>query len=350
MTTYSARVALRVGIIGLGFGARQIPGFKAAGWDVTAVCASHAERANAVAKEHGIATAVADVDELCAHEDVDVVSVASPPHVHREHVLTALAAGKHVLCEKPFASDSSEAREMLAAAERLGVVHAIDHEFRYAPGRAKVKELLGADAIGAPRLALVMEMTGTLVDPNRPRQEWWLRRDRGGGLLGALGSHWIDSLIWWLGAVERVSAELAISTPTRPSIDGRMVDVTADDTAQLLLRLRTGAIATVQLSSAVHHPSRRVILYGSGGSLVLGGDGRVMLARGSGPLEEILPASSSDGAFAELARRVREHIESGPTGTAQAPHPTFADGLRVQEVMDAAYRSADIGRAVAVAS
>ncbi len=266
------------------------------------MCASHTERARAVAKEHGIAAGVADVAELCARDDVDVVSVASPPHVHRDHVMTALAAGKHVLCEKPFASDAGEAREMLAAAERAGVVHAIDHEFRYAPGRARVKELLEGDAIGTPRLALVMEMTGTLVDPSRPRQEWWLRRELSGGLLGALGSHWIDSLIWWLGDVERVSAELAISTPTRPTTDGGTVDVTADDTAQLLLRLRGGAIATVQLSSAVHHPSRRVILYGSGGSLVLGGDGRVMLARGS------------------------------------------------QEVMDAAYRSAEVGGPVAVAN
>jgi predicted dehydrogenase len=343
-------VALRVGIVGLGFGARQIPGFRAAGWEVTAVCASHPERANAVAKEHGIAAAVADVAALCARDDVDVVSVASPPHVHRDHVMTALAAGKHVLCEKPFANDAREASEMLAAAERAGVVHAIDHEFRYTPGRSKVKELVGGGAIGTPRLALVMEMTGALVDPARPRQEWWLRRDRRGGLLGALGSHWIDSLVWWLGDVARVSAELAISSPTRPTTDGATVQVTADDTAQLLLRMRSGTIATIQLSSAVHHPSRRVILYGSGGTLVLGGDGRVMLARGSGALEEILPATAGDGAFAELARRVRAHIESGPTGNADAPHPTFADGLRVQEVMDAAYRSAEVGGAVAVAS
>lgn len=156
--------------------------------------------------------------------------------------------------------------------------------------------------------------------------------------------------MWWLGDVTRVSAELAISSPTRPTIDGGTVQVTADDTAQLLLRMRSGAIATIQLSSAVHHPSRRVILYGSGGTLVLGGDGRVMLARGSGALEEILSASAGDGAFAELARRVRAHIETGPTGTADAAHPTFADGLRVQEVMDAAYRSAEVGGAVAVVS
>jgi len=344
-------MGLRVGIIGTGFGARvQVPGFRAAGYEVTAICSARMDHARAAADQAGIPVALDIASDLVARDDVDVVSVTSPPTLHREHVLAALAAGKHVICEKPMARDTGEAREMLAVAERAGVVHAIDHEFRYTPARSKVKELLEAHSIGEMRLALVMEMTGMLVDPTRPRQEWWLRRDRAGGLLGALGSHWIDSLIWWLGAVDRVSSELGISSKTRPTTDGGSARVTADDTAQLLLRMSSGAIATIQLSSAVHHPSRRVILYGSDGTIVLGGDGRVMLARGSGPLAEILPASTNDAAFPDLARRVREHIEAGATGKDDAPHPTFADGLRVQEVMDAAYRSAEVGGAVAVAS
>jgi len=344
-------MALRVGIVGTGFGARvQVPGFRSAGYEVTAICSADPARARAAAEQAHIPAAVDTVDQLVERDDVDVVCVASPPALHREHTLAALAAGKHVICEKPMARDTREAREMLATAERAGVVHAIDHEFRYTPARSKVKELLAAGAIGEMRLALVMEMTGMLVDPARPRQEWWLRRDRAGGLLGALGSHWIDSLIWWLGSVDRVSSELGISTETRPTTTGEPVRVTADDTAQLLLRMSSGAIATIQLSSAVHHPSRRVILYGGDGTIVLGGDGRVLLARGSGALEEVLPAGETDGAFPDLARRVREHIEAGPTGKADAPHPTFADGLRVQEVMDAAYRSAEVGRAVAVAN
>lgn len=346
-------MALRVGIVGLGFGARQIPGFRAAGWEVTAICASRQDRAAAAARELGIEAVGTDVSALARRDDVDLVSVASPPHVHRDHVMAALAARKHVLCEKPFASNVHEAREMLDVAESARVVHAIDHEFRYTAARGKVKELLDEGAIGDVRLVLVMGMTGGLVDPNQVRQEWWLRRDRAGGILGALGSHWIDSLRWWLGDIARVSCELGVSTPRRPTTDGAVAEVTADDTAQVLLRMRSGAIATIQLSSAVHHPSRRVILYGSSGTIVIGGDGRVLLARSGGPLAEILPDAPPDEtsrAFAELARRVRTHIEQGPTGTRDAPHPTFADGVAVQEVMDAAYRSAEVGGAVAIAS
>lgn len=344
-------MALRVGIVGTGFGARvQVPGFRAAGYDVTAICAAHLDRARSAAEQGRIPVALDDVEELVRREDVDVVSISSPPALHRDHVLAAIAAGKHVICEKPMARDAAEAIEMLEAAERAGIVHAIDHEFRYTPARSKVKKLLDQRTIGTPRLALVMEMTGMLVDPARPRQEWWLRRDRAGGLLGAIGSHWIDSLLWWLGDAERVSCELGISTETRPTTDGRAVKVTADDTAQVLLRMTSGAIATIQLSGAVHHPSRRVILYGSEGTLVLGGDGRVLTARGAGALEEVLPASPSDSAFPALARAVAHHIDEGPTGRRHSPHPTFVEGLRVQQVMDAAYRSAEVGGAVAIAS
>jgi len=340
-------MTLRVGIVGVGFGARQVPGFRAAGYEVTAVCASRAERAEAAQRELWVAASTTDVSALARRDDVDVVSVTSPPHLHRDHVLAAIAAGKHVICEKPFAATAQEARELLAAAESARIVHAVDHEFRYTAARSRVKELLDGRAVGDVRLALVMGMTGSLVDAAQPRQEWWLRRDRSGGLLGALGSHWIDSLRWWLGDVERVSCELGISSTTRPTTDGGTATVTADDTAQLLMRMRSGAIATIQLSSAVHHPSRRVIVYGGAGTIVIGGDGRVLLANEGGPLAQVLPDAKGDEttrAFTELARRVREHIETGRDGV----HPTFSDGVAVQDVLDAAYRSAEVGGAVAI--
>src|ERR1700687_1107576 len=186
--SYCAGMALRVGIVGTGFGARvQVPGFRAAGFEVTAICSAHLDRARTAAEQAGIPVAVDAVSDLVGRSDVDVVCVSSPPTLHREHTLAALDAGKQVIREKPMARDSAHARAMLATAERAGVVHAIDHEFRYTPARLKVKELIEAHAVGEMRLALVMEMTGALVDPTRPRQEWWLRRDRGGRLAGASG-------------------------------------------------------------------------------------------------------------------------------------------------------------------
>jgi len=113
--------------------------------------------------------------------------------------------------------------------------------------------------------------------------------------------------------------------------------------------MSSGAIATIQLSSAVHHPSRRVILYGSDGTIVLGvmvGASRARIGRARGD-----PSGERDRRRVPGPRAARARAHRGrATGNSEAPHPTFADGLRVQEVMDAAYRSAEIGGSVAVAS
>ncbi|HJW47857.1 MAG TPA: Gfo/Idh/MocA family oxidoreductase [Candidatus Limnocylindria bacterium] len=94
-------MTLRVGIVGTGFGARvQVPGFRAAGYEVTAICSADPARARAAAEQAHIPAAIDTVDQLVERNDVDVVCVASPPTLHREHTLKALAAGKHVICEK----------------------------------------------------------------------------------------------------------------------------------------------------------------------------------------------------------------------------------------------------------
>ena len=104
---------LRIGVIGVGFGTVvQIPGFQSEGVEVAAVCARRQERADKAAADFNIPAAYTDYHKMLQEADIDAVSVVTPPALHHEMVMAALDAGKHVLCEKPFAMDQVQARGM----------------------------------------------------------------------------------------------------------------------------------------------------------------------------------------------------------------------------------------------
>src|SRR5215470_2106650 len=133
----------RVGIVGLGFGAQvHLPAFQSEGWEVAAVCSRHADKARAVAEAACVADVCTDPLELVARDDISAVAVSTPPRTHYPITMAALAAGKHVLCEKPFAMDAAQAAEMRDAAARSGLTAMVAHEFRFTPQRGYIKELL----------------------------------------------------------------------------------------------------------------------------------------------------------------------------------------------------------------
>ena len=112
---------LRIGVIGVGFGSRiQPPGFLSEGLEVVAVCASRQERAESVAREFGIPHAYADYREMLRLPGLDAVSIVTPRHLHHPMAMAGLAAGKHVLCEKPFAMDQGERGRCGARPRRAG--------------------------------------------------------------------------------------------------------------------------------------------------------------------------------------------------------------------------------------
>ncbi|HEV2310622.1 MAG TPA: Gfo/Idh/MocA family oxidoreductase, partial [Acidimicrobiia bacterium] len=123
-------------VVGTGFGARvHVPALQAAGFDIVALVGRDPDKTARRAARLGV-PASCDVDEMLARPDVAAVSIATPPATHARLAIAAAEAGKHVLCEKPFALDAAEAEAMLAAAEQAGVTHLIGHEFRLAPERA----------------------------------------------------------------------------------------------------------------------------------------------------------------------------------------------------------------------
>ena len=135
---------IRVGVIGTGVGAAvHIPALHyLPETEVAAVCSRRADRAAAAAAEHGVPTFYTDFRELVRDPGIDAVVVASPPYLHHPMALAAMEAGKHVLCEKPMARNLAEARDMVKLAERVGVAAVVNHEFRFVPVRARIKELV----------------------------------------------------------------------------------------------------------------------------------------------------------------------------------------------------------------
>src|SRR3989441_7687695 len=197
-------MTVRIGIIGTGFARRvQLPGLRLVpGVRVTAVASGRRANAESAASEFGIPHVFGDGLELVRSDDVDVVIISSTPDTHARYALAALEAGKHVLCEKPTALNAGEAQRMLAAAERRPRQLAwIDHELRYEPNRRKVHDLIRAGAIGEVR-HLELVLRPYLRGDGRPQTAdapwtWWSDATKGGGILGAVGSHLIDLCRYW---------------------------------------------------------------------------------------------------------------------------------------------------------
>lgn len=354
----------RVGIIGTGFGTTvHVPGFRSEGWEVVAICSRSRDKVAKAAADLHIPDYHTDAIELINRADIDAVAIATPPGPHHELSLAALEAGKHVLCEKPFALNAKQAREMLDRAGKSGRTAMVAHEFRHTPQRAYIKQLLGEGYIGQFQLCTVeLFLDRALSAAPRPAT-WGAYKANGGGLLGALGSHYIDGLRYWLGEVATVSGKVATMRPDMlDHATGRPVKADADDTFSFLLEFKNGGMATMIASFAATPPrGARIAVMGTKGTLFAeqagpnpAEDGVVLASQGGSPLKALTtpprytPFTDSRDprlmAFRLLVRDFTRGIESGTS-----PAPDFTDGLRCQKVLDAVRKSSETGRTVKVA-
>jgi predicted dehydrogenase len=359
---------VRVALIGTGWSLRtQASAFRAGGLEIAALWSRSEEKARRLAAEHGIPFATAELDRILDRPDVDLVSVTTPPHTHREVALRALEAGKHVLCEKPFALDAAEAEAMAAAArarpDRLALV---DHELRFLPTYGRLRELLTDGYAGELFHVEVTHHSSGRLDPEIPF-DWWSEREMGGGFWGAVGSHYVDLLRWLLGGrgpcrVGAASATLRTLVPKRRDREGLTRRVTADDHA--VVRLRIAAQEGDPLPALLHlsagvagRSSHRLLVAGSRGSLRYDGDRllghRFEPGRRASEAEDLTPepgAEPVDGrdddwtrGTVHLARALREALGEGDGRALTSRAATFEDGLRTQRVLDAGRASSDAG-------
>src|SRR6476661_5340712 len=213
-----------IAIIGTGFARKvQLPAFSACeDAKLVSVASGSIENARSTAEEFGIGHFTDNWRDAVAHEDVDLVCITTPPSLHREMTLAALEHGKHILCEKPMAMNAAEAEEMTAAAEAKPLLALIDHELRFQPGRLKAFEMLRDGAIGKVRHAKYNFRAPHRGDPN-VAWNWWSDIQQGGGALGAINSHVIDSFQWLMGtAVASVFCQLHTHVKQRRDASGEM--------------------------------------------------------------------------------------------------------------------------------
>ena len=368
-------------MIGTGFiGTVHVEALRRIGVQVRGVLGSTPDRGRRAADALGVAHTYASLDEVLADPSVDVVHVTSPNHLHLSHARTILAAGRHIVCEKPLAMTAAESSELVDLAAASGVVNAVNFNNRFYPLHQHVREVVAAGDLGEVRF-----VTGhyfqdwLLLDTD---WNWRLEPDKGGSLraVGDIGSHWLDLMTFLTGQpIVAVMADLATFVTTRHQPSGpvetfsqeRSADtvrreMATEDVASILLRFANGARGAVSVSqiSAGRKNSLNWEIDGSSAAaawdsetpeqLWIGHRDRpneILLRNPSlmgpaGRAAAALPGGHVEGfadTFAALFRAIYADVDLGQPNPSPA-YATFADGHDEMLVGDAIAESARHGR------
>lgn len=352
----STSTGLRVGFVGTGWADRvQIPTFRLGGLVPQAIASAAPARARAAAARHGLPEVHDTWQELVASAQVDIVSICTPPHLHKAIAVAALQAGKHVICEKPTALNVAEAEAMLAAAQAApGQLAIVDHELRFHPQRLHMRQLIKEGYIGTV-LHLHLDRLGSeRLDPALP-WNWWCDVEQGGGMLNGLGSHLVDLARWLVGRIEALTAQLQVGHLFRTDpATGIQQPVTADDHAQLLLRFANGAQGSITVSGLTPGGyGMSILVVGTRGALRLDNQDHLWGMAGENfpgktwepirprhhpaDLSQLPNQSAFTVGTLYLAQTLAMSLPMGEVLLDDAA--SFYDGLVVQRALDAARRS-----------
>lgn len=340
---------LRVGVIGTGFGAQvHVPAFMASPhFEVVAIASGRRENAERVARSAGVGWFSGDYREMLREVDLDVVSVSAPGGLHHEMVIAAADAGRHILCEKPFATSVAQGREMVEAVRAAGVQHAVNHEFRMIPARQAFRRLVVDEGV----LGTTYDVRGLvdlsmLLAPNRG-WSWWSDRAQYGGMMQAMSSHMFDFLLWTFGDIARVSASVDTFIRTRRDPEGAEREVTSDDQNAGLLHFASGATGLVHVSGISRIQRQVLEAHGSAASLSIEAGQLVRFDQPGKPQPvavEPLVAAGADERI-QLMVAYLDHVANVMRGGDDPLVARFEQGLKVQAIMDAMHKSNDAGGA-----
>lgn len=339
------------------------------------VCTASEESGRKAIEQAGYEFATCDYREVLARDDVDIVNVCVPNFLHKDVVVEAIRAGKHVYCDKPLAMNLREAQEIWAVAREAKTIHQMTFQYRFIPAMLRAKQLVESGFLGRIYQFRAAYLHSGYTDPERPIS-WRTDKVRsGGGASYDLGSHIIDLLRYLLGEFSCVHAVTEIFISERPKARGcpERVPIEADDAFWMQARLTNGSVGTVEASrfSTGMNDEIRLEIHGEKGAIRFnsmdanwldvydatlpggdyGGD------RGFKRIESVQqypkPASLPGPKFA--IGWMRYHIASiadfvGNVTCMKQSTPSIYDGLKVQEVLEAAMQSAETGSWISLES
>jgi len=346
-------MTIKVGIVGASFAkAAYLPAFKhIEDAEVTSLSSFNLENAKSCAQEFNIKNVYDNWERMLDDNSFDLVCIATPTDLHAPITLKALKKGANVLCEKPTAMNASEAAEMLKVAKENNRIHMIDHELRFNPNRQKIKDwILFGDIGDIQHINILNVSNGWLSPDSRPINDWWSLKSRGGGRMGANGSHQVDLIRWWCGEIKSVFGQAL--TIVQDRIDKKTNETwkaTADDLSYFSLELANGGLANIFLSGVASHVlGNKTQIFGTEGTIIL-----------EDKTEEILFAKKGDefkkmffedpnislgginkGIWNVSVVSLLEELVSAIKDQRPLSHgSTFEDGLKNQIVVDAVLES-----------
>jgi len=342
---------IRVGVIGAGFGADvHLPALQSLpGVELAAICSRRSSRAREIATIAGIPHAFDDYRELFASGTVDAVSIAAPPHLHHPMAVAACEFGIHVLCEKPLARTAAEARDMLRMAREAGICHSVAFHRRYEPTHLRVKQFIEQGFIGELHSVNVIVYRSALA-PDHARQFGWLmERDKGGGVLAAVGSHYVDLLRWWFGEIHAVSGAISTVVGQRTNAEtGQRQEVSSDDNTAFVLRFASGALGSITISyTAVTDVGEEIVISGDRGMLAMHEPDQLVGTRLGGQIQSLAEAVDTPPTPRERTLLPFQLLTAGwvrAMRSGEDATPSFEDGAKVQEVVDSVERSQHLSR------
>lgn len=361
-------------VVGTGFGLfTHVRALRDAGFEVRAIVGRDGKRTAERAAPLGIPLATDRLAEALEDPATRLVTVATPPHAHVGPVMEAIAAGRHVVCEKPFARDAMEARAMRDAARTAGVHHMLGAEFRFDSAQALLRRVVKDGLIGTPRHYLRIHHQPGLSDPSEKLSDWWEDASQGGGFLGAFGSHMFDQVDDLFGPVRRVSGQLQTLAPGRPTMtadDCYMVQFEAGDGVSGMvvaamaapgpLVMATKVVGTaggawIQSGASYGEPEQVWVMDRDGARQIAMPDDLANPLATPFPIAELIQTEQDrwhtmgidvppyTRLFAEMRARIEGREPAIPERAA-----TFDDAVRGQAVLDAVRASAQSGQWVDV--